>query len=142
LQLQKKKSVHQQDEEYARRLQEQERQEALQRAKSKQQTPPQPQRRNSGPLVTGVPVGHGTPVMAQPVMGYQPQSQQPMNVSVTVQSQPVTGVGLPPGVKIVKLPKGVALPPGCVLGSDDCVYDQSNGYRAVGKLKKNEKKKK
>jgi len=141
LQLQKKKSVHQQDEELARTLQEQERQAALQRAmKNKQSPPTQTKRISSGPIPTGTPVNHGMPVMAQPVMGQvQPQ---PMNISVTLSSQGVMPQGLPPGVKVVKAPKGVILPPGCVLGSDDCVYDQSNGFRAVGKLKKNEKKSK
>jgi len=146
LQLQKKKSVHQQDEELARKLQEQERQAALQRAMKNQQST-QPQKRSSGPIPTGTPVNHGMPVMAQPIMGQQPvmaqpvMGQQPMNISVTVSSQGVMPQGLPPGVTVLKkLPKGVTLPPGCVLGSDDCVYDQSNGFRVVGRLKKNEKK--
>jgi len=106
----------------------------------KNKPPPTQTKRSSGPIPTGTPVNHGMPVMAQPVMGQvQPQ---PMNISVTLSSQGVMPQGLPPGVKVVKVPKSVTLPPGCVLGSDDCVYDQSNGFRAIGKLKKPEKKSK
>jgi len=41
----------------------------------------------------------------------------------------------PPGVVIVNPPKGVNLPPGCVLTKDGSVLDSTNNYKFVGRLK-------
>jgi len=105
--LEKKKSETSADAELARKLQEQEKQEAL---RIKQQREQQ--------KVGGKP--SSSSAAPAPPPGAPPPS----------------AFGPPPGVKLVKPPKECTLPPGCVLGSDGTVYDQSNGFKIVGALKK------